>query len=415
MAGQRERGRTGNTAGGSTRTGTRALGKRAQEVRSHSREHRKCDAGNVTREVDHASSGHGMAWGRMAAKRKRGALAAGKAKRARSAASAGEAVPEGGPRERSVPPQEYSIPPPVSQGKWKNKERVLIFSSRGINFRTRHLMQDLRTLMPHSKADTKMDRKDQLFVINEVCEMKNCNKCIFFEAKKKQDLYMWLSNTPQGPSAKFLVQNVHTLAELKMTGNCLRGSRPLLSFDPIFDQEPHYALLKELFIQIFSTPQYHPKSQPFVDHVFTFTITDERIWFRNYQIIEEDASLVEIGPRFVLNLIKIFQGSFGGPTLYENPHYQSPNMHRRLVRLSVAAKFREKQQVKEVQKIKKKGTKVLVEEDPTEVVFETPAEEKPVEIQLVKPETKPIVKDKKKLRKIQRKKQKKLFRTEGSA
>lgn len=44
------------------------------------------------------------------------------------------------------------------------------------------------------------------------------------------------------------------------------------------------------------------------------------------QIIEEDASLVEIGPRFVLNLIKVFQGSFGGPTLYENPDFQSPNM-----------------------------------------------------------------------------------------
>ncbi|KAM7077271.1 ribosome biogenesis protein BRX1 homolog [Ciconia maguari] len=348
-----------------------------------------------------------------AAKRKRDAPAARPKKRAKKAPSAPEPDAKPGPDRAS--PEEYSVPPPVSQGKWKNKERVLIFSSRGINFRTRHLMQDLRTLMPHSKADTKMDRKDQLFVINEVCEMKNCNKCIFFEAKKKQDLYMWLSNTPQGPSAKFLVQNVHTLAELKMTGNCLRGSRPLLSFDPTFDKEPHYALLKELFIQIFSTPQYHPKSQPFVDHVFTFTVTDERIWFRNYQIIEEDASLVEIGPRFVLNLIKIFQGSFGGPTLYENPHYQSPNMHRRLIRLSVAAKFREKQQVKEVQKIKKKGSKMLMEEDPTEVVFETPAEEKPVEIQLVKPESKPIVKDKKKPRKIQRKKQKKLFRTEASA
>lgn len=81
----------------------------------------------------------------------------------------------------------------------------------------------------------------------------------------------------------------------------------------------------------------------------------------------------------------------------------------------MAAKFREKQQVKEVQKIKKKGSKVLLREDPTEVVFEIPAEEKPVEIQFQKPESKPIVKDKKKLRKIQRKKQKKLFRTEVSA
>ncbi|XP_051845585.1 ribosome biogenesis protein BRX1 homolog [Antechinus flavipes] len=308
--------------------------------------------------------------------------------------------------------EEYRIPGPVSKGKWKNKERVLIFSSRGINFRTRHLMQDLRTLMPHSKADNKMDRKDKLFVINEVCEIKNCNKCIYFEAKKKQDLYMWLSNSPQGPSAKFLVQNIHTLAELKMTGNCLRGSRPLLSFDPTFDESPHYSLIKELLIQIFCTPQYHPKSQPFVDHVFTFTIMDNRIWFRNYQIIEEDAALVEIGPRFVLNLIKIFQGSFGGPTLYENPHYQSPNMHRRIVRMATAAKYKERQQVKDVQRLKKKEERTVIPEDPTDDVFKTPAEEKPVEILYVKPEPKvSLKKRKKKIYKRQRKMMQKALKT----
>ncbi len=31
------------------------------------------------------------------------------------------------------------------------------------------------------------------------------------------------------------------------------------------------------------------------------------------------------GPRFVLNLVRIFEGSFGGATLYENPNYVSPN------------------------------------------------------------------------------------------
>ncbi|XP_065099633.1 ribosome biogenesis protein BRX1 homolog [Paramisgurnus dabryanus] len=279
-----------------------------------------------------------------------------------------------------------SVPKPVSAGKWKNKERVLVFSSRGINFRTRHLMQDLKTMMPHSKADTKMDRKDKLFVVNEVCEIKNCNKCIFFEAKKKQDLYMWISNVPHGPSAKFLVQNVHTLAELKMTGNCLKGSRPLLSFDPRFDKEPHYALLKELFTQTFSTPQYHPRSQPFVDHVFTFTIADNRIWFRNYQIIEEDAALVEIGPRFVLNPIKIFQGSFGGPTLYENPHFQSPNMHRRILRLAFAAKQKERQMVKEIRKEKRKEGQEVLTQDVTDDVFVTPAEQKTVHVEWEAPE-----------------------------
>ncbi|XP_069026809.1 ribosome biogenesis protein BRX1 homolog [Embiotoca jacksoni] len=297
---------------------------------------------------------------------------------------------------------EVTIPPPVSLGKWTNKERVLIFSSRGINFRTRHLMQDLRTMMPHSKADTKMDRKDKLFIVNEVCEIKNCNKCLFFEAKKKQDLYMWISNSPHGPSAKFLVQNIHTLAELKMTGNCLKGSRPLLSFDPKFDKEPHFALLKELFIQTFSTPRYHPKSQPFVDHVFTFTIADNRIWFRNYQIIEEDASLVEIGPRFVLNLIKIFQGSFGGPTLFENQEFQSPNMARREIRLATAAKVREKQMVKELQKMKRTEAKENVDKDVTADVFLTPAEEKPVHIQTEAPAPKVMKKKKHKPFKRQR-------------
>ncbi|KAM9330038.1 ribosome biogenesis protein BRX1 homolog [Gastrophryne carolinensis] len=298
--------------------------------------------------------------------------------------------------------QEYTVPAPVSEGKWTNKERVLIFSSRGINFRTRHLMQDLRTLMPHAKADTKMDRKDKLFVINEVCEMKNCNKCIYFEAKKKQDLYMWVSNCPSGPSAKFLVQNVHTLAELKMSGNCLKGSRPLLSFDPAFDRDPYLSVLKELFIQIFGTPRYHPKSQPFVDHVFTFSVADRRIWFRNYQILEEDASLVEIGPRFVLNLIKIFQGSFGGPTLYENPNYQSPNMHRRMLRMATAARVKERQQVKELQKVKKLDTTELLPRDPTEDIFDTPAEEKPEVIETAPPAPKPKNKRKDKQFKRQR-------------
>ncbi len=36
----------------------------------------------------------------------------------------------------------------------------------------------------------------------------------------------------------------------------------------------------------------------------------------------------EIGPRFTLNLIKIFEGALGGITLYENPRYQTPNAVR---------------------------------------------------------------------------------------
>jgi len=43
------------------------------------------------------------------------------------------------------------------------------------------------------------------------------------------------------------VQNVHTMDELKMTGNCLKGSRGILSFDSAFDGDEHWKLMKEVF------------------------------------------------------------------------------------------------------------------------------------------------------------------------
>lgn len=215
---------------------------------------------------------------------------------------------------------------------WTNKTRVLMFSSRGISFQGRHLMKDVSRMMPQSKSETKLERKEKLFVINELCEMKNCTKCVFFESRKKMDTYLWLANTPNGPSAKFLIENVHTMHELKMTGNCLRGSRPLLSFNKEFDKEPHWMVLKEMLIQIFSTPHNHPKSQPFIDRVAQFSIADGKIWYRNYEIIDESGELVEIGPRMVLNPIRIFSGSFCGETLYKNTKYVTPNTVRSLMK-----------------------------------------------------------------------------------
>lgn len=149
-----------------------------------------------------------------------------------------------------------------------------------------------------------------------------------------------------------------------MTGNSLKGSRPILSFDKNFDKIIHLSLLKELFVQVsqikfnpiinqfylfinlllqtFGTPNHYPKSQPFVDHVISFSYLDSRIWFRNYQIIEEDGSLAEIGPRFVLNLIKIFDGSFGGSVLYSNPQYVSPNKYRIQVKKEAMNKYKDR-------------------------------------------------------------------------
>ena len=180
---------------------------------------------------------------------------------------------------------------------WVNKQRVLIFSSRGISYLARHVMKNLRALMAHAKSEPKAELRKNFSVLNEIAELRNCNKVMFFDMKKKRDLSLWIAAVPEGPTVKFFVENLHTMEGLKLTGNCLRGSRPLLSFDKKFDEEPHWKLIKELFTQVFGTPKSHPKSQPFIDHVLTFTIIDNKIWLRNYQIVEENGSLAEIGPR----------------------------------------------------------------------------------------------------------------------
>lgn len=226
---------------------------------------------------------------------------------------------------------------------FKNKQRVLIIASRGITHRFRHLMLDISKLLPHGTKDAKLEGKDRPNMINEICEMRGCNGAIYFEARKHKDLYMWIARTPNGPSAKFLVQSIHTSAELKFTGNHLLYSRPFLVFDASFDSEPHLQLLREMLQQTFGTPKGHRKSKPFVDHTICFYYLDGHIWFRNYQIAKTEATgetaLVEVGPRFCLHLHRIFAGAFEGATLYSNSDYISPNVVRAREKLAKSTKY----------------------------------------------------------------------------
>ena len=63
---------------------------------------------------------------------------------------------------------------------------------------------------------------------------------------------------PNGPSVRFQLVNSHTMDELKMVGNCLKGSRPILCFDKTFDEKPHWKLIKELMthVRFFSSVKY---------------------------------------------------------------------------------------------------------------------------------------------------------------
>ncbi|CAJ0600038.1 unnamed protein product [Cylicocyclus nassatus] len=270
---------------------------------------------------------------------------------------------------------------------WTNRERVLVLCSRGADVRTRHLMNDIKVLMPHAKGDSKLDRQKSLVVINEIAEMKNCTKILYFESKKQKDTYLWMSNVENGPSIKFLVHNMHTMMEMKMSGNCLKASRPILSFDSRFDEEPHLMLIKQVITQTFSTPNHHPRSQPFFDHVFSFSVTpDLKIWFRNFQIVDESLQLQEIGPRFVLETIRIFSGSFDGAVLYDNPDYESPNAKRRAIKLASKGKYIEKELHKKANLVKAQQIKEVIAEkmeDPVGEIFDVKEEPETEEAQKI--------------------------------
>jgi ribosome biogenesis protein BRX1 len=186
------------------------------------------------------------------------------------------------PEENSVPTAssqvEIAIPAPTSSRPvYTNRQRILLIASRGINARYRHLLEDLKKLLPHHKKDNKLDAKNNIQAINEIAEMNSCNQVLYLECRKKQDLYLHLARTPNGPSVKFHVVNIHTMDELKLTGNAMIGSRPLLNFDKNFDGSPQMMLIKSLLSEAFGTPNGHPKSKPFVDRVMCFYLLKNKI------------------------------------------------------------------------------------------------------------------------------------------
>jgi hypothetical protein len=50
----------------------------------------------------------------------------------------------------------------------------------------------------------------------------------------------------------------------------------------------------------------------------------------------------QVGPRFCLNPVRVFDGSFTGRTLYENPSYVSPNAVRAAAKRLAAGKYASK-------------------------------------------------------------------------
>lgn len=279
----------------------------------------------------------------------------------------------------------------VSFWGWKAKAEVLLTFFFFFPFfpfnRHRHLLADLTALLPHTHKETKLDTKKKTagynLLLNSLADLHSCNVIFFLEARKRgQDLYLWISRPPNGPTIRFNVTNLHTMGELGtgFSGNCLKGGRGIVVFDRSFDEQgpnmgssgtEYRGLIREMLRGVFCVPKRGVRGmKPFIDRIIGVFGVDGKIWIRVYEIRESegggkkksedgekednektkpapakgkkglpDVSLVEIGPRFVLTPIVILEGSFGGPVIYENKEYVSPNQVRREVRMKKASRY----------------------------------------------------------------------------
>ena len=254
--------------------------------------------------------------------------------------------------------------------KMTNRQKMLVLGARSMASKDRHLLLDLRGLMPHSREHPKLGRSNTLGDdLIELCSLHQCNGVLFMEPHRNDVSYMWIGQAPSGPSIKMQVSNVHTADEIRMAGNCLKYSRPLLHFDRDFELQPHLRVAKSLLHMAFNTPRYHPKSKPFVDRIMSFLWLDNHIWVRDYQLVPTNPpTLMEIGPRFTLEPVAIFNGCCKGSVLWKSGTAKPPTEQRRDRKL----RRLEKQAANEVIKDKSERHRALhpaPSADPLDLVF----------------------------------------------
>lgn len=57
---------------------------------------------------------------------------------------------------------------------------------------------------------------------------------MYFEVKKKINFSIWLGRYPEGPSVKLGISGMVLTKDVKFQGNCVKGSRHVLSFEKVF-------------------------------------------------------------------------------------------------------------------------------------------------------------------------------------
>lgn len=253
---------------------------------------------------------------------------------------------------------------PVTTG-----HKPVIMSCKGINHQVSMIHDDIVGMIPHAKKDSRIKQSDFVY-IDEMASDLHCDTVILFENRHRtqSEPYLWVARTPEGPSMSFYIKDTTSINALRTVGNCMKGSRPLLCFDPKFEDGSILSLAKKLFTRAFSVPYQDPRSKPFVDRTMSFCIENNHIIIRQYQIQWlETPVLVEVGPRIKLLPTAIFAGVFKGKRIWKNEKFVGPfkiNQMKRKDQQKKRIEARDKQAIKEEHKLS-----IPKQEDPMKGMF----------------------------------------------
>lgn len=252
--------------------------------------------------------------------------------------------------------------------------KPLMLRNRGLLHTTYQIFDDLYKFIPHSKKESAVP-PDEIRFLDITAKDRHCDTIVLFEAKHRKvpECYMWVACAENGPTISFYLKETQSMSELKGLGNCLRGSRPLIFFDPSFNDNGIYEMSKLMLKRMFSVPYQDKHAKPFVDHTISFYRVKNNIIMRHYQIQwnendDEEPVLVEIGPRIKMVPVVVLAGTFKGNKIWENLKFESPYKKQKKDRI---AKSKKKLMMRDMQADREeKKLSIPKEENPMNGLFD---------------------------------------------
>ncbi|AFM97646.1 60S ribosomal subunit biogenesis RNA-binding protein [Encephalitozoon hellem ATCC 50504] len=186
----------------------------------------------------------------------------------------------------------------------------VILSTRGASVKIRHLMRDISKLVK-VEEEQKWDMGKDYKELRSLMELNECDSMLFFRStKRSDDLWIGIHN---GMSAVFRIYSLFTVKDCNFPVNSFKDCGYVLMFSKEFEEIEHLGHVKSVIEHVF-------RSNETKDKALCFFYLDGVIWVRCYKIGKK---LEEIGPRLVLEVLKVFEKCFEGNILYkaeENGH-----------------------------------------------------------------------------------------------